>query len=133
MMKRWLWCCLMSGVAMADPMLISTQVVGTCVFAQPGDVLLDFGGLVAGQGDKKRSVDIKFSCTAGMPYKVALDQGQNASMGKRRMALASKKDYLPYELVSTPTSGTGEGEGKMLLQGLLMLKRRWVSMPMWWY
>lgn len=113
-MKYWVWCCLVSGMAMADPMVVSTQVVGTCVFASPGGVVLDFGRLVAGQGDKQRSVDVKFSCTSGMPYKVALDQGQNASMGKRRMALLSKKDYLPYELVSSHASGTGEGEGKML-------------------
>jgi spore coat protein U-like protein len=105
---------LMSGYSVADPMVVHALVVGTCTFAQPNDVILDFGNLIAGQGDQQRSVDVKFSCTSGMPYNVALGNGQNMSAMSRRMALQGKKDFLPYNLTSSPKSGIGQGEGKML-------------------
>ena len=109
-----LFCLLLNSFAYADPMVVHASVIGTCTFAQPNDVVLDFGGLMPGQGDRQRSVDVQFACTAGMPFKVTLSEGLNMVGTKRRMALGGKKDFLPYELSTSTQSGVGQGEGKML-------------------
>ena len=109
-------CFLAPALASADNMRVSAIVVGSCVFASE-DALLDFGGLIPGQGDKTQNINVKFSCTKGMPYKVDLGQGQNFYKGDaagRKMAALNGADFLPYDLVSDRLSGDGQGEGVMI-------------------
>ena len=109
-------CLLASAVASADNMRVSALVLGSCIFASD-DALLDFGGMIPGQGDKTQSINVKFSCTKGMPYKVDLGYGQNFYKGDaagRKMAALNGSDFLPYELVSDRLAGDGQGEGVMI-------------------
>jgi spore coat protein U-like protein len=108
---------LFSFSAFAESQRVSAEVVGTCVFARPNDVVLDFGGLTPGQGDRNVVSEVSFSCSKGTRYKVELDNGLYFNQGQgrsRKMANTKGGDYLPYFLQSSLSGGVGSGEAVLI-------------------
>ena len=67
------------------------------------DSTLDFGQITPNAPAQPPQADIRITCTAGVPFTVGLDDGQNASAGQRRMLREGSSgsgagDYLSYEL-----------------------------------
>ncbi|WP_197433050.1 spore coat protein U domain-containing protein [Janthinobacterium sp. B9-8] len=108
---------LFSFSALAESQRVSAEVIGSCVFAQPDDVVLDFGGLTPGQGDRNVVGEVSFSCSKGTRYKVELDNGLYFNQGQgrtRKMANSKGGDYLPYHLQSSLSGGVGSGEAVLI-------------------
>ncbi|STQ91461.1 spore coat protein U domain-containing protein [Iodobacter fluviatilis] len=107
----------LSFSAFAESQRVSAEVAGSCVFARPDDVVLNFGGLTPGQGDRQVIGEVSFSCSKGTHYKVELDNGRyfNQGLGQgRKMGSIKGGDYLPYNLQSSLSSGTGAGEAVLI-------------------
>ncbi|QND52796.1 spore coat protein U domain-containing protein [Phyllobacterium sp. 628] len=92
-----------------------TTIVSTkCQFENFGNI--DFGTVGALSSAKvKATGNIGVRCTYETPYKITINDGQNASNGVRRMK--GEKSFLPYELFqqdcktswtnASPLSGKG--------------------------
>jgi|HigsolmetaAR201D_1030396.scaffolds.fasta_scaffold06849_2 Uncharacterized secreted protein len=101
---------------------VTASVADQCVISTATD--LDFGtvpGLISAPIDQTSSVTL--ACTRRTPWHLALDDGQNAAGGVRRMRLGSSSSHVAYELYRDPgrtqrwggaigadtAAGTGEG------------------------
>ncbi|AZN36367.1 spore coat protein U domain-containing protein [Iodobacter ciconiae] len=117
---RFIFCLfyvMFSFSALAESQRVSAEVVGMCAFSRPNDVILDFGGLTPGQGDRSVMAEVSFSCSKGTRYKVELDNGLHFNKGQsrsRKMANTKGGDFLPYLLQSSLNSGTGHGEAILI-------------------
>jgi spore coat protein U-like protein len=90
---------------------VLANVVGTCKFLSAPDV--NFGDLdVDAGGDKTAKSDVRFWCTNGTNYTLAVGNGANfdAASSARRMRNAAAGDLLKYELQLGNLSGQGKGK-----------------------
>ncbi|BCL74847.1 hypothetical protein JHS3_05830 [Jeongeupia sp. HS-3] len=112
-MKYWMtvFLLLQGGFAHADTrgMPVTASVVGSCKFSNADDVVLDFGSLVPGQGQRQVSQPVAFTCSSGTNYTVTMDLGRNPNGSQRRMR-GDNDAYIPYALSADPMGGTGQGE-----------------------
>lgn len=70
---------------------------------------LSFPDLVPNMGDVRADATIVFSCTFGSTWTLTMDMGKWQSADSRRMKHESRDIYIPYRLISDPTSGAGNG------------------------
>lgn len=104
---------------------VRVTVASTCEVSLLGASDLDFGTVSSTATQVAATAQLQVRCTNGTPYSVALDLGDNASGGTRRMANGS--NYLPYGLYRTADtsqpwtdqpaeihSGTGSGANQQI-------------------
>jgi spore coat protein U-like protein len=88
---------------------VKAQVKGSCQIVEAAEInfnLLD----PAETTDKQANGTLKFWCTKGVPYTLALDQGLNAVAAKRRMkGVVATTDFIAYDLGAVTLTGTGQG------------------------
>lgn len=75
---------------------VRVTVASTCDVSVLGASALDFGTVQSTAANVAATAQLQVRCTNGTPYSVALDLGDNASGGMRRMVNGS--NYLPYGL-----------------------------------
>jgi len=107
--------CAIALAAAADDASVDVRanIKGTCVI----DLVttIDFGDLQQGTTAPDRTApgSVRYWCTKGLKYTVALGDGNNNQGNKRRMkgvATTNSTEFLPYDLTSdAPASGTGAG------------------------
>ncbi|KAB8192930.1 protein U [Lysobacter maris] len=115
------------GGTASFPFTATATVPDNCTIGSA--TTLDFGtvgGAVA--TDVEQTSTITMTCTQRTAWDVALDDGQNASGGVRRMRLGASADYLDYELYrdaartqrwgATPGTDTEVGTGTGSAQAL---------------
>ncbi|AOY02049.1 spore coat protein U domain-containing protein [Jeongeupia sp. USM3] len=102
---------LLGGAAHADTrgMPVTASVPGSCKFSNADDVVLDFGALVPGQGQRQVSQPVAFTCSTGTHYTVTMDLGRSPDGAQRRMR-GDSGAFIPYALSADPMGGTGQGE-----------------------
>jgi len=107
--------CALSAVAADSNVDVRANIKGTCVIEQVTAV--EFGDLQQGTTAPDRTApgSVRYWCTKGLVYTVAINNGANASGTVRRMkgiATTNSTEYLPYTLTSaSPPSATGAGPG----------------------
>lgn len=72
---------------------VSMTVNNDCTVTAPN---ISFGGAPVVSAFSTVNQSISISCTKGSPYTVGLDEGQNASGGRRRMVFGS--NFLSYDI-----------------------------------
>lgn len=104
---------------------VRVTVASTCDVSVVGASNLDFGTVSSTSTNTTATAQLQVRCTNGTPYSVALDLGDNATGGMRRMVNGS--NFLPYGLYRTADttqpwsdqpaeihSGTGSGANQQI-------------------
>lgn len=108
------------GAQATTELQVRVTVASTCDVSLLGANDLDFGTVSSTSTNATATAQLQVRCTNGTPYSVALDLGDNASGGMRRMINGG--NFLPYGLYRTADttqpwtdqpaeihSGTGSG------------------------
>lgn len=99
--------CSVAGAGSSSTLQMHILVLGGCNFKNWGDVTMDFGNLSG--GDKSISTRVPVNCSVGSNFKISLDNGLYANGTQRRLAQKNGTGRIPYALIATPDSGTGNG------------------------
>lgn len=78
---------------------VRVTITSTCNVGVVQATDVDFGSVASSDSNVTATGQLQVMCTSGTAYNVALDQGDNASGGSRRMA--GSGNFVPYGLYHT--------------------------------
>jgi hypothetical protein len=103
----------LSASADQDSLDVNAELIGICKIDSATPI--DFGDLDQSIASPNRTAvgSVRFWCSKGLRYKVAVDDGLNSSQGTRRMkgeAASNSSEFLSYDLRALGAGGdTGLG------------------------
>lgn len=85
-----------SATDLPSNLIVTATISGTCLFTTPNTVAFPTNITTTGTQIDIASVNMNVNCTAGIPYTIGMDFGQNQSGGVRRMTDGT--NFLRYDI-----------------------------------